>query len=160
MKKLCLALAVLILISSAALADVDLSVYSFDELAALRDQIQLEMMKRDEWQEVTVPQGLWEVGTQIPEGSWVVRCSTTGTSYMMRESDIRWGVGKPENGFWNNGKDRGDISVYNPYHQDYQGQATEYIITLEKGQYIYIHPKYNSAVFTPYTGAPSFNFKK
>ena len=55
MKKiLALALA-LILICPAALAGVDLTALSFDELAALRDQAQLEMMKRKEWQEVTVP---------------------------------------------------------------------------------------------------------
>ena len=50
MKKFFSLVLALILLPCAALAEIDLSSLSFADLAALRDQAQLEMMKRDEWQ--------------------------------------------------------------------------------------------------------------
>ena len=50
----------------------DLSTLTFDELMALREQCQLEIMKRPEWKEVKVPQGIWEIGVDIPEGNYTI----------------------------------------------------------------------------------------
>lgn len=159
-KLLVLVLVAAILLPAVALADVDLSSLSFKELAELRDRCQIEMMKRDEWQEVTVPAGVWEVGKQIPAGTWLVKCSDTGRNeYLMRYCQIRWGKGMPEDGYWHVGKRSGDVEIYNPNASGYKNQTSEYVVTLSVGEYVYIHPLYNRAVFMPYTGAPSLGFK-
>ena len=143
-----------ILAGTAAMAEVDLSGLTFAELAALRDQCQAEMMKRDEWQEVVVPQGIWEVGTQIPAGTWVVKCHDSGrSSIFLAECDIYWGPGYPDDGlFWSYDKAKGRAFIYNPENRFYKGEMTEYIIKLEKGDYISIENQHNKAVFSPYTG--------
>lgn len=59
-----------ILISAAAVAEVDLSRVPFDDLLALRDQVQRELISRPEWKAVEVPAGTWYVGTEIPAGDY------------------------------------------------------------------------------------------
>ena len=162
MKKLFALTLVLALLSSVSLAEsIDLSSLSFSDLAALRDRCQMEMMSREEWQEVTVPQGLWEVGAQIPAGTWIVRCADQGRSdYLLRECSIRWGTGRPgKNFYWTYQTEKGSVDIYNPNNEDYSGQVTEFVLTLEAGDFIYIVPQYNAAVFIPYTGGPSLGFK-
>ena len=159
---LCCLFAIMFMTVFAIAEDIDLSGFTFEELAALRDRIQLEMMTRDEWQEVTVPQGLWEVGVDIPAGTWTVKCADLGRrDYLLRECWIRWGIGKPETGTnWDYRNRKGDIEIYNPNSEDYrQGQVTSYDIELKEGYFVYIHPQYNKAVFTPYHGKPSLGFK-
>lgn len=74
MKKLfSLFLAALLFYSSAAADPVDLSGMSFDELVALRDQLNLAIWNSQEWREVTVPAGVWIVGQDIPAGHWSIR---------------------------------------------------------------------------------------
>ena len=183
MKKLLIILAALLILSAAALADTpaagfdalhklmgdrenpmeqtafDLSALSFDELAALSAQCQAEMMTRDEWQEVTVPQGNYRVGVDIPAGKWVVRCADTGRNdYLLKETWISWGTGKPENGFVTQPR-KGDVEIYNPKSTRYGGEVTQYVIELEKGDWVAIHPQYNAAVFTPNTGNTGQGFK-
>ena len=56
MKKFLFSFIVLVLLITSAAADpVDLSGMSFDELVALRDQLNLAIWNSQEWQEVTVP---------------------------------------------------------------------------------------------------------
>ena len=75
MKKICALVLALLLIQGAALA-ADLSGMSFDELLALRDQVQRELISRPEWKEVTVPAGTWYIGPEIPEGIYSLYPST------------------------------------------------------------------------------------
>ena len=56
-----------------AYATVDLSGMSFDELLALKEQINAALWASDEWQEVTVPAGVYEIGRDIPAGHWTIR---------------------------------------------------------------------------------------
>lgn len=160
-KLLCVILTVVLFLPTVAMADVDLSGMTFAELAALRDQCQAEMMKRDEWQEVVVPQGIWEVGAQIPAGKWIVTCYDTGrTNYLMQECKVMWGKGHPTDGqYWNYQYELGSVDLYNPNNTNYKGQTTSYTIELHEGEFVSIHTQYNKAVFTPYTGAPSLGFK-
>ena len=163
MKQLIAALLVLVLaFPLAACADVDLSALSFEELALLRDRCLSEMMSRDEWQEVTVPQGCWEIGVQIPAGTWLIRCADLGRdSLLMAECEIRWGKGRPDaSGYWDYKTEKGHVEIFNPNSEKYkEGKTTEFVITLEEGDFIYIHPQYNKAVFMPYVGSSSFGFK-
>ena len=59
-------LALILSLSVSALADFDLSGLSFEELVALKDQINLAIWNSEKWQEVEVPHGVWLVGEDIP----------------------------------------------------------------------------------------------
>ena len=132
---------------------MDLSGLSFEELAALRDRAQLEMMQRDDWQEVTVPQGVYQVGVQIPAGTWTVRCATGNYT------EVDWGDTLKENGQGVEYGSRYDWAVvYNPSGRYYSaGDQTEYTFTVREGEYIII--KDGMATFTPGGVTPSFTFK-
>lgn len=161
-KVLCFILIAAMMLTFAFAEDIDLSGLSFEELAVLRDRIQLEMMTRDEWQKVTVPQGLWEVGVDIPAGKWMVTCADLSRDdYMLQECEISWGKGKPElYGFWDFDYAKGDVDLYNPNNKNFKdGRLTSAEIEVEVGDFIYIDPAHNKAVFTPYTGKPSLGFK-
>lgn len=160
MKKLiCALLAVLMLCTLAAAEDIDLSGLSFQELAVLRNRCLYEMMQRDEWQEVTVPQGNYLVGRDIPAGTWLVRCADNGReSISMRFAVISWGKGKPQDGRVPYPR-KGEADLYNPNGKYYEGEMTEFIIELEEGDWVAIKPDRNAVVFTPYTGTPNLGFK-
>ena len=80
MKKIiCIVIAVL-LISSAALAEIDLAGMSYEELAALRDRCQAELMTRPEWKQATVPAGDYRVGVDIPAGEYTILPTPGGYS--------------------------------------------------------------------------------
>ena len=69
-----------LLVSVAAAAD--LSSLTFEELQALREQCQMEIMTRPEWKEVTVPQGIWTIGEDIPAGTYTIS-PTKGSSNVL-----------------------------------------------------------------------------
>lgn len=141
---------------------INLSNMSFDELVALKDQINLAIWNSQEWQEVTVPHGVWKVGEDIPAGTWTVRCADTSQSQMMlAECKLEWGEGLKDNGKSVLFSGRWDkVSIYNPNNKYYkEGQLTEYILTVQEGDYVIINDAYNVAVFTPYSGKPSLGFK-
>lgn len=140
----------------------DLSSLSYDELVSLKDQINLAIWNSQEWQEVTVPQGVWLVGEDIPAGTWTVKCADIGRdSYMMKECDFSWGEYLDDEGHSIRWKGRYDlVTIYNPNHPQYtEGQLTEYTFTVKNGDYIVISEAYNKAIFTPYAGKPSLGFK-
>ena len=162
MKKIiCFALLLCLLVPVACAESIDLDSLSFQELAALRDRIQLVMMQRDEWQEVTVPQGVYKVGEDIPAGKWVVKCSPEyQDSFLMLKADFEWGEELYKDGqsiAWSGRYDC--VSIYNPNNRHYNGGMTEYIFTVRKGDYIIVKTGYNSVVFAPYTGKPNLGFK-
>ena len=141
---------------------IDLSGLSYDELVALKDRINLAIWNSENWQEVTVPQGVWKVGEDIPAGTWTVRCADIGRDgYMMSECDLSWGARLREDGTqidwrWQNDS----VIIYNPNSKYYmEGYLTEYTFTVKDGDYIVINGAYNKAVFTPYAGKPSLGFK-
>lgn len=74
MKKLfALALALLILLSSSALADLpDISGLSLDELLRLRELVDTAIMNSSDYQEISLPAGLWTVGVDFPAGTWLI----------------------------------------------------------------------------------------
>ena len=59
-----------ILISSAAMAEVDLGAMTFAELIQLQTDIKAEMIKRPEFKSFTVPAGEWIIGEDIPAGAY------------------------------------------------------------------------------------------
>ena len=163
MKRILAFLVALLLIVPSAFADplvttagsIDLSGLSYNELVALKDRINLAIWESDEWQEVTVPQGVWEVGVDIPEGHWTIK--TEASSCYITITDALDASGKDDD-IWN-----GDLyyaesikSSKNMFF-DAENDRTEIDVELLKGMYVIID--YGSAIFTPYAGKPSLGFK-
>ena len=165
MKRILAFLVALLLIVPSAFADplvitagsIDLSGLSYNELVALKDRINLAIWESDEWQEVTVPQGVWEVGVDIPEGHWTIKteqmmanvtiCDTLNESG--KDADI-WNSKvyyseslSPENG----------MGVYSSMST----AVAEMDFDLKDGMYVIVN--YGKVIFTPYAGKPSLGFK-
>lgn len=157
MKRIVALFLVLVLFVPVAFAEgISLDGMSFDELVALKDRINLAIWQSDEWQEVTVPQGVWKVGVDIPAGHWTVKCASG-----WRSTWLRWGQYLKDNGEDIAAKGLyGDRRyIYNPDHKYYEidDGITEYSFEVQNGQYIVIEE--GSAVFMPYAGKPSLGFK-
>lgn len=156
MKKLILLVLALMLCAS-ALAEVDLSGLTFDELVDLRDRAQRAMWDCEEWQEVTVPQGIWRVGEDIPFGHWTVTPAMnttygfTNITYCgaLDETGSRPKV--PGGGFYY----AGNISIDTPEHDGYMHSLE---LNLQNEGYLII--EYGDVIFTPYAGHPDLGFKK
>jgi len=139
-------------------AEIDLSGLSFEELVALREQVDLAIWNCEEWQEVTVPQGVYEVGVDVPAGHWVI------SPVDGRYSSIKWGRELDQTGTQiedsMDGRSYYDYAVIcSPSHKFYD--AGEYRTSLEinavEGMYISIED--GDVVFTPYAGKPALGFK-
>ena len=72
-KKFLSVILVLCLLPVIALAEVDLSTMSVDELIALNKAVVMELMSRKDFKEVTVPAGEYKVGEDIPAGIYTVK---------------------------------------------------------------------------------------
>lgn len=151
MKKAVLGILVLVMlmVNACAFCDTfDLSGLSFEELAALRDRCQMEMMKSDKWQEVTVPEGIYQIGKDIPAGHWTISAPSKGMAMIyagrkmandfMVDFEILFDLYGLKNGL---------------YHE---GSTTSISLDLKDGQYLQI--MLGSVIFTPYQGN-SFSFK-
>ena len=161
-KLLVLVLALALVIPSACAEQTEespLASLSFDQLAVMRTIFQMEMMSRPEYKEVTVPQGVWQIGIDIPAGKWLVKCADLSReSSGLRYTVIRWGIGEPQNGVWSASNAKGSVYIYNPNSVYFTGgEITEYIISVSAGDYIQISS--NKAVFCTYTGQLSMEFQ-
>ncbi|MBQ7826280.1 MAG: hypothetical protein IJ337_08050 [Clostridia bacterium] len=151
MKKLIFALVLLLALPISVSADVDLSGMSFDELVALRDQLNLAIWNSAEWQEVTVPPGLWEIGKDIPAGHWVI------SAYPGSSSMIKYGVKVEDNDVKYSTSGYQDHTLYHPDSFSYDpGDQSSVDIELESGHFLSIIV--GSVVFSPYTGKPDLGF--
>ena len=113
----------------------DLSELSFQELLDLQSSVNQALWASDEWNEVTVPVGIYRVGEDIPAGRWTIKRSGSNGSYFR--------VGRSfKNGQVGNYAFTSDLS-------------TQINLILEENTYIEIsnYP----VIFTPYTH--SFAFK-
>lgn len=148
---ICVTLALVLALAPAAFAAVDLSSMTFDELVALKDQIDLAIWNSQEWQEVEVPQGLYKVGEDIPAGKWTIRAPYGEANSVKIGSQLD-----------DNGTDvnfRGDSKMI--VGENYTGYALSsacdfWTVELRADQYVSV--KNGPAVFTPYTGK-SLGFK-
>lgn len=148
-----LILAALILAGSAAADGIDLSSMSFDELVALREQLNLAIWNCQEWQEVTVPEGVWIVGEDIPAGHWSVRVAAENDYLYISCFDLLNEIEKmPARGS-------------RLYQQDIAspGYSAFGEITLESADIIledgWFFKCTGAVIFTPYAGKPDLGFK-
>ena len=157
MKRFFALLLVLLSLTGTVFADtIDLSGMTYKELVALKDQINLAIWNSQEWQEVTVPQGVWKVGEDIPAGHWTVVCADG-----WRYTQISWGEKLDDDGESIDWSGRFSLYnyVYNPKHKYYEVDdgVTEYSFEARNGEYIIVES--GSCVFMPYAGKPSLGFK-
>lgn len=159
MKKLLSLILVLLVFVSSAVAEtmIDLSGMTIDELVALKDQINLAIWNSDEWQEITVPQGVWLVGEDIPAGHWSISCAD-GYS-----TGIVLGTKLDETGHdidvWNSDFYYGD-SVKNPNNKVFNANTDKTTIDFDLKDGTYVIISNASAIFTPYSGKPSLVFSE
>lgn len=153
------------IVCSAKAENVSIKDLSFSELSILRDRCQYEMMNSTGWKEVTVPQGIWLVGKDIPAGTWVIKCADIAREKVgMRICNVKWGIGYPD--FWGGGfspeNEKGSVKLANPYNDYYEkyedGSQIECRIQLEDGYYLLIENLYNSVVFMKEFSEPAFSF--
>lgn len=132
-------------------AEIDLSGMSFDELVALKDQINLAIWNSEEWQEVEVPQGVWEVGSDIPVGKWEIKALPNSNTYIKVGKEVRDGGTDVKS------KTSEEIRDPGYRHYDANKDVTSWVIELEDGDYLQVD--FGPAVFMPYSGKPSLGFK-
>lgn len=153
MKRLLSVLLLLIFLAGPAAADpIDLSGMSFDELVALRDQLNLAIWNSQEWQEVTVPAGVWVVGEDIPAGHWTIRPlpdSYVNVTYFDRLDQFGKGVGLGWLG-WG-----GTLTSYGEGDLTF-GEPTQVDLVMEAGMFFKCS---QAVIFTPYAGKPDLGFK-
>ena len=159
MKKLLIVTLIAALILPAlAVADLpDISGLSYNELVQLKDKINLAMWNSQEWQEVEVPTGIWEIGADIPAGHWTVTPKDCIISFWYGDklNDTKTDVGKG----WDYNKGVA-ITLNGRVNKDgswkYPDDQHSVSIEMQEGMYIKTN---GPVIFTPYTGKPSLGFK-
>lgn len=153
MKKMIIFLLALMILLPSAFAEPDLSSLSFSSLASLRNQIMVEMMTRDEWQEVTVPAGTYCVGEHIPSGHWQITCAPQSYCYVTIGAKLE-GNGK-EIVYGSDGYYHIALAGVDSGLSD-RGYPSTVDLALKDGMYIYIERSF--VTFSPYAGIPDFGF--
>ena len=157
MKKLITIILIMALIlPAAALADLpDISGLTYDELVKLKDQINLAMWNSQEWQEVTVPIGVWKVGEDIPVGHWSISLSPDASG---RWAKIIYCDKLDASG--QDAANRFDCDIYS--YLDVAAPENDryaHVIDIDLQPNTYIIIGNGSVVFTPYSGKPGLGFK-
>lgn len=147
-----LALVLLLSVGAAAFADVDLSGMSFEELVALKDQINLAIWNSQEWQEVTVPHGVWIVGEDIPAGKWTITAGDGCSLALQIGTKLNTMGTELENRSYYQRLRSKTYRYYDP--ADDVDQVT---VDLSNGQIILFEE--GSVIFSPYAGKQSLGFK-
>ena len=157
MKKIICSVIVATLLScTVPAAEIDLSGMTYEQLVTLKDQINMAMWNSQEWQEVTVPQGEWIVGEDIPAGHWTIKCVSDAHA---DDTVIEWGF-VDSDGIIDFYKPYWSGFIHNPNNEYYQeGQVTEVEAELEDGMRVLVASYGYPAVFTPYSGKPDLGFK-
>lgn len=139
---------------ASASAGIDLSGMSFEELVVLKDRINKAIWESEQWQEVTVPQGVYTVGEDIPAGHWTIRPGE-GQWIVIKWGDTLEASGRDID--YSRNLYESEVLTSSTNRTYRQGDRTEIDYVLEDGQYVVIES--GDAVFSPYAGKPSLGFK-
>ena len=83
----CVFLILCILPVCAFASDLDLSEMTYDELYALKEKITAEMATRPEAQTITLTAGFYQVGVDIPAGTYTMRCGKSEYDFVVVSYD-------------------------------------------------------------------------
>lgn len=152
MKRFIAFLLIVLFIPSVVFADYDLSGMSFNELVNLRNEITTALFYSDEWSEIFVPGGFYQVGQGVPSGHWTI--TPYGESYISvwygdKANDSLTGAGYGwdiANGW------AGILSTKKNKDGSWKdhGERHQLDIVLKDGWYVVFA---GDVVFTPYIGA-------
>ena len=152
MKRFTALFLLLVLLAFSAAADpVILSGMSFDELVALRDQLNLAIWNSQEWQEVTVPAGVWIVGEDIPAGRWIIKPTDRNIAYIIyceALDDTGYSYKSRSKHF-----SKTIISETHHQHDD----SYNFLDLEMVDRWFFITD--STVIFTPYTGKPDLGFR-
>ena len=129
-------------------AQYDLSELSYSDLQNLVALAQKEMMTRSEFQEVTVPPGLYKVGVEIPAGKWTLILPPSDKSYASASVNIGDKLDEGQN----------SISLWDSNSYDYiylKQESPNFTVTLLEGYYVEVE---DNVIFSTPIGV-SFSFK-
>ena len=138
-------------------AEIDLSGMTLAELLELQQRVTMAMWETEEWQEVEVPIGVYEIGVDIPAGHWTISAGVGPYTI-----DITLGKKLDQTG---KGIDWAD-QIYSTHlankdsymNSMFSGQYAESTdLELTEGTYLIVEN--GSLIFTPYAGKPSLGFK-
>ena len=142
MKKLVALVVALVLVSSVALATTvafDFSGLTLAQLVEVQQQLNLAMWATEEWQEVEVPAGVYEIGKDIPAGHWTI--SPEPGEYVI----VRWGTALDSS--------KTDLDGYGSYlaQEGLDGDEVANVSwELTDGTYLIVES--GSVIFTPFAG--------
>ena len=151
-----IALLLVLMLCSVALAEVDVKAMTDDELIALKDSIDAELKERNGTKTVKVPIGVWTVGEDIPFGHWEITVSDDAVfefANVVYCSHLDVTGKKPRVGepggfyFGEQIKLPGSDSIAQVEKLDLDLQTKGYIIV-----------EYGDVFFTPYEGKPDLGF--
>ena len=133
------------------ISDIGLEGKNYDELVALKNQINMAIWNSAEWQEVEVPQGVWEVGADIPAGKWTILPGASGNTFVKVGTEIKDGGTDVSS--------KSSAAIRNDNYKYYKPESdlTSWTYDFQNGEFVKID--YGSAIFTPYAGKPSLGFK-
>lgn len=156
MKRILVLVMVAMLLTCGAYAeDIDFSSMSYEELVAMKEQINLAIWNSEDWQEVEVPQGVYVIGEDIPAGKWTIKAAEGLTA------TVYWGDTLDEAGvkLTYDGELYVFEGIYSTSYKYYEnGDTSEVTWELKDGQYFIVDD--GIALFTPYAGKPDLGFKK
>lgn len=150
MKKLLLIIFAVLMIIPAAAETIDLSSMTYEELVDLNTQLNTALWTHQDFEEVTVPAGVYKIGEHIPAGQWQI--------YPMQGSFCGIFYGTEINAAGTEVEFLDVISsavIYSETSSVYDdGDPTYWIITLSDGYYI----EFNKSVIFRKPIAPAFKF--
>jgi len=142
-KALILVLGLLILTGSTVAAEEKYAGLSFEELQAEILLIQHIMWNSDDWQEVMVPAGAYEVGVDIPAGDWTISTDNNPLVYIGTKLDVtRTRID--------------DKSLIMHTWAEKESYLRGFSFTLSKGQFIVLD---ESVIFSPTIKGNTFIFR-
>lgn len=158
MKKLVALVVALILVSSVALATTvsfDFSGLSLAQLIEVQQQLTMAMWATEEWQEVEVPQGIYEIGVDIPAGHWTIKAADgafIGIFYGDKLNDSGKSVSFSSSSF-------ATTTIKSTKSSSFDKNTDQAVYDLDVKDGYFIQIENGTAVFTPYTGKPALGFK-
>lgn len=144
MKKLIALILIGLTITSIGFAEgIDIGSMTFEQLIELNERVIKEISTRPEWKEVTVPEGVYEIGVDIPSGYWTIQINEGyasieyGSTVNQSMTGIEWD-GKLYNGTI--------VDKDDEYNSDTFNDSVS--LQLDDGNWIAIQGK--PVVFTPH----------
>lgn len=132
----------------------DMSQFSFEVLVQVQQEVAKELTKRPEWREVTVPQGVWEVGKDIPAGHWLISAYpgtyarvTVGDTLNVSQKTVSW-----NSAFFYT------ANVVSPEYRSFKEHSDQPSFDIELKAGLYVVVEHGSVVFSPFIGKPLLGF--